>query len=231
MSVKFNEEVLINNVIFLLEQKGKNIRDFEREVGVPEGYIFARKEVLKPTPDFMRTCANERVLKEAEIPTVDFVLKAAEALHTSTDILLKINLAEAEDKNRRLISFVNDLLNRTFVKMALWSQTKVDEIGDCIVCALKTGEKVYLKRYGDEEVIPSRRAIWTRRASGRLMCISDGTDDEEVNKAVCDLYGIAHLAAVSPNSMLNFRDYLNSLKCDDVELECEYERNDDDLPF
>ena len=91
MSVEFNKQLMLDNISFMLKEFGKKIGELEAEAGVSPGYIS-------------RTSKDDKAK-----PGIDFIVKVAEALNTSVDTLLNIDLSGLTPTERYLISFLEKL--------------------------------------------------------------------------------------------------------------------------
>ena len=87
MGVEFDKKRMLENISFLLKEKGKKIGELETEAGVSVGYIS-------------RTSKDENAK-----PGIDFILKVAEALNISVDMLLKVDLTDLTPTEKYLLSF------------------------------------------------------------------------------------------------------------------------------
>ncbi len=104
MTDEFNKQVMIDNISFLFEGVWKKIGELESEAGVSAGYI-------------------SRISKEGNTkPGIDFIVKAAEALDTSIDTLLNVELADMTPTERYLISFLEKLKKDTLEDKLDWKK-------------------------------------------------------------------------------------------------------------
>lgn len=102
MSREFNKDLMIKNISLMLTEMCKKIGELEAEVGVSAGYIS-------------RTAKDPK-----SKPGIDFVVKVAEALNTSMDTLLNVDLGELTPTERYLISFLEKLKNDTLTDKLDW---------------------------------------------------------------------------------------------------------------
>lgn len=99
---------LFNNILFLIKEQGKKIGEFENEAGVSAGYI-------------------SRSSKDGNTkPGIDFIMKAAEVLNVSIDMLLRVDLASATATERYLIEFLEKLINETSFNWLNWDKESAD---------------------------------------------------------------------------------------------------------
>lgn len=115
MSVDFNKQLMLDNISFMLKEFGKKIGELEAEAGVSPGYI-------------------SRTTKDGNAkPGIDFIIKAAEALNTSVDTLLNIDLSGLTPTERYLISFIEKLKRDTADDKLEWVRFSADSLNrmDC----------------------------------------------------------------------------------------------------
>lgn len=110
MSVEFNKQLMLDNISFMLKEFGKKIGELEAEAGVSPGYIS-------------RTSKDDKAK-----PGIDFIVKVAEALNTSVDTLLNIDLAGLTPTERYLISFIEKLKRDTANDKLEWLRHSADSL-------------------------------------------------------------------------------------------------------
>lgn len=104
MSAFFNKKLVFDNISFMVKAMGKKIGELESEAGVSPGYIS-------------RTSKDEKAK-----PGIDFILKVAEALDTSIDTLVSVNLTDVTPTERYLISFIDKLKSDTLLDKLEWER-------------------------------------------------------------------------------------------------------------
>lgn len=102
MGSEFNKDLMIKNISFMLSEFGKKIGELEAEAGVSAGYISRTAKDTKSKPG------------------IDFVVKVAEALKTSVDTLINVDLSELTPTERYLISFLEKLKQDTLEDKLDW---------------------------------------------------------------------------------------------------------------
>lgn len=108
MSSEFNKDLMLKNISFMLSEFGKKIGELEAEAGVSAGYI-------------------SRTAKDAKSkPGIDFVVKVAEALKTSVDTLINVDLSELTPTERYLIAFLEKLKQDTLEDKLDWVRESAD---------------------------------------------------------------------------------------------------------
>ena len=110
MSAEFNKQLMLDNISFMLREFGKKIGELEAEAGVSPGYIS-------------RTSKDDKAK-----PGIDFIVKVAEALNTSVDTLLNIDLAGLTPTERYLISFIEKLKRDTAEDKLDWVRSSADSL-------------------------------------------------------------------------------------------------------
>ncbi|MBR6158454.1 MAG: helix-turn-helix transcriptional regulator [Lachnospiraceae bacterium] len=119
--MEFDKNTLFRNITYLLRKQGKKIGELESEAGVSAGYI-------------------SRTSKDSTKPGIDFILKAAEALHISIDTLLRVELTNLTPTEDYLISFLKKLEEDTVNDKLDWkcesegylnNKIYIDEHGVC----------------------------------------------------------------------------------------------------
>lgn len=104
MGAFFNKKLVFDNISFMVKELGKKIGELESEAGVSPGYIS-------------RTSKDEKTK-----PGIDFILKVAEALGTSIDTLVYVDLAGVTPTERYLISFIDKLKSDTLQDKLEWER-------------------------------------------------------------------------------------------------------------
>lgn len=110
MSTEFNKQLMLDNIYFMLKEFGKKIGELEAEAGVSPGYIS-------------RTSKDDKAK-----PGIDFIVKVAEALNTSVDTLLNIDLSGLTPTERYLISFIEKLKRDTADDKLEWIRSSADSL-------------------------------------------------------------------------------------------------------
>lgn len=110
MSIEFNKQLMLDNISYMLKAYGKKIGELESEAGVSPGYIS-------------RTSKDDKAK-----PGIDFIVKVAEALNTSVDTLLNINLSGLTPTERYLISFLEKLKRDTANDKLEWIRSSADSL-------------------------------------------------------------------------------------------------------
>jgi len=110
MSAEFNKQLMLDNISFMLKEFGKKIGELEAEAGVSPGYIS-------------RTSKDDKAK-----PGIDFIVKVAEALNTSVDTLLNIDLSGLTPTERYLISFIEKLKRDTSEDKLEWIRSSADSL-------------------------------------------------------------------------------------------------------
>lgn len=110
MSEEFNKDLMFKNISLMLSEFGKKIGELEMEAGVSIGYI-------------------SRSIKDTKSkPGIDFILKVAEALNTSVDTLLKVDLSELTPTEKYLITFLEKLKKDTLDDKLDWIIESADSL-------------------------------------------------------------------------------------------------------
>ena len=108
MYEEFNKKIMFDNISFLLKESGKKIGELETEAGVSPGYI-------------------SRSSKDGSAkPGIDFVVKAAEALGTSVDTLINVDMTSLTPTELYLISFLEKLKKDTAADKLEWNRESAD---------------------------------------------------------------------------------------------------------
>lgn len=108
MSAEFNKKLMLDNISFMLKEVGKKIGELEAEAGVSTGYIS-------------RTSKDDNTK-----PGIDFVINVAEALGTSVDTLINVNMAELTPTELYLVSFLEKLKKDTVADKLGWNRESAD---------------------------------------------------------------------------------------------------------
>jgi len=113
--MEFNKKRMLDNISFLLKEKGKKIGELESECGVSAGYIS-------------RT-AKDNSAK----PGIDFVVNAATALGVTVDTLLNYDLASLTPTERYIASFIAKLKVATNDDKLSWKKSHPEYLNnlDC----------------------------------------------------------------------------------------------------
>lgn len=110
MAIEFNKKLMFDNISFMLKEFGKKIGELEIEAGVSPGYIS------RTTKD------------ESGKPGIDFIIKVADALNTSVDTLLNVDLTSLTPTERYLISFLEKLKKDTVSDKLEWNRQSADSL-------------------------------------------------------------------------------------------------------
>lgn len=112
MRKSFNSKLMFDNIAFLVKESGRKIGELEAESGVSAGYI-------------------SRTSKDGGAkPGIDFVVKVADALGVSIDVLLNINLSELSPTERYLLSFLDKLRRNTLDFKLDWEPASADQLNN-----------------------------------------------------------------------------------------------------
>ena len=115
MKNEFNKKLMLDNIMFMLRELGKKIGELETEAGVSPGYI-------------------SRTSKDSNAkPGIDFIVRVADALNTSVDTLLSVDLAGLTPTERYLIAFIQKLKDDTISDKLDWVRESADSLNrlDC----------------------------------------------------------------------------------------------------
>lgn len=108
MNEEFNKKIMFDNISFMLKEVGKKIGELEADAGVSPGYI-------------------SRASKDGNAkPGIDFVVKAAEALGTSVDTLISVDMTSLTPTELYLISFLEKLKKDTAADKLEWNRESAD---------------------------------------------------------------------------------------------------------
>lgn len=108
MSEEFNKKRMFDNISFMLKEYGKKIGEIEASAGVSPGYIS-------------RTSKEENAK-----PGIDFIVNIANALDTSIDTLLNVNMTELTPTEKYLVSFLEKLKKDTVDDKIIWNIESAD---------------------------------------------------------------------------------------------------------
>lgn len=104
MNNSFDNALMFRNITLLVKTLGKKIGELENEAGVSPGYI-------------------SRTSKEPNAkPGIDFIMNVANALNTSVDTLVSIDLSELTPTEHYLISFIEKLKSDTVADKLNWER-------------------------------------------------------------------------------------------------------------
>ena len=110
MTNEFNKQLMLDNISFLLNAFGKKIGELENEAGVSPGYI-------------------SRISKEGNTkPGIEFIMKVADSLNTSLDLLLNVDLTEMTPNERYLVTFLEKLNKDTLDDKLDWNKESADRL-------------------------------------------------------------------------------------------------------
>ena len=107
----FNKERLFANIAHLLDKSDMKIGEFEAASGVHAGYVS-------------RTSKDEK-----SKPGIEFVVKAAQALQVSIDVLLKVDLIGLTETEKYLQRFLEKAQNDTLEGKLDWDRETQDSLG------------------------------------------------------------------------------------------------------
>lgn len=97
----YNKKTLFENISYLLAEKGIRVGELEREAGVSKGYIAHTRDTDNK-------------------PSIDFVLRVADKLEVSIDVLLGTNLSTLTPSDEYLLQFVQKLISDTVEDKLNW---------------------------------------------------------------------------------------------------------------
>lgn len=97
----FNRNRFLRNLFFSIKQSGKKMGELESEIGVSAGYI-------------------SRLGKGTAVPSVEVIMKLAEVLNISVDMLLKKDIDKLNDQEKYLMKFLNRLNDQTLSREVSW---------------------------------------------------------------------------------------------------------------
>lgn len=107
---KFNKQLMLDNIYYLLKKYEKKIGELETEAGVSPGYI-------------------SRISKEDNAkPGIEFIIKVADSLNISVDTLLNVNFTEITPTEKYLVSFLEKLNGDTLEHKLDWDKESVDRL-------------------------------------------------------------------------------------------------------
>ncbi len=109
MNENFNQNLLFNNIYYLVKKSGKKIGELEAEAGVSAGYI-------------------SRTSKEGSSkPGIDFIMNVARILNVSLEALLKVDFSKLTPTENYLLKFFQKLSSDTIDGKLEWNkETKYD---------------------------------------------------------------------------------------------------------
>ena len=123
----FDKKLFFDNVSYLVRKSEKKIGDLEKAAGVSPGYI-------------------SRTSKEGGAkPGIEFVMKIAEELHVSMDLLVRRNLLEMTPTEEYLSEFLVKLQQDTAGEKLVWNRETAEELNH-----MEAGEHPLLS----DEMIP-----------------------------------------------------------------------------
>ena len=110
MSNQFDKSLMINNILYLIKQRGVKIGELEMEAGVSPGYI-------------------SRINKEGNTkPGIDFIYNVSDVLNLDIDTLLKVDISNLTPSVRYMISFLEKLTQDTFSEKLEWNRESKDQL-------------------------------------------------------------------------------------------------------
>ena len=110
MNNSFDNALMFDNITLLLRTLGKKIGELENEAGVSPGYI-------------------SRTSKEPNAkPGIDFIMNVANALNTSVDTLVSVDLSALTPTEHYLISFIEKLKADTILDKLNWERETVKSL-------------------------------------------------------------------------------------------------------
>lgn len=108
--MKFNKQLMLDNIAYLLKETGKKIGELETESGVSTGYI-------------------SRISKDGNTkPGIDFIMNVADSLNVSINTLLNIDLTEMTPNEKYLLSFLKKLNKDTIDDKLDWNRESADQL-------------------------------------------------------------------------------------------------------
>ena len=110
MSIEFNKKILFDNIYLLIKQSDLKIGELETRAGVSPGYI-------------------SRASKEGTAkPGIEFIMKVADILEVSIDMLLNTNLAQLTPTENYLLTFIEKLRKDTADDKLEWRKETVKQL-------------------------------------------------------------------------------------------------------
>jgi len=110
VSNEFNQQLMLDNISYLLKETGKKIGELETDAGVSPGYI-------------------SRISKEGNTkPGIDFIMNVADSLNVSINTLLNVDLSEMTPNERYLLSFLEKLNRDTLGDKLDWNSESADRL-------------------------------------------------------------------------------------------------------
>lgn len=110
MTDEFNSSIIFDNIYYLARQRGKKIGELEGEAGVSSGYISRTSKDHKANPG------------------IDFVMRVADSLDVSLDMLLKVKLSEMSPTEQYMANFLDKLSEDTIAASLNWQVETPDEL-------------------------------------------------------------------------------------------------------
>jgi len=137
--ITFDKKRCLANIYFLAKEKNIKIGDLESAAGVSAGYLSRINKDDNETN-----------------PSIDFIVRVADALNTSIDTLINIELTGLTPTERYLISFIDKLKSDTSEDKLEWERSSADYLNrletDCngyVSHPLFSYETFYEKGEGD----------------------------------------------------------------------------------
>lgn len=110
MNVEFNKKILFDNIYLLIKQSDLKIGELETRAGVSPGYI-------------------SRTSKEGTAkPGIEFIMKVADILEVSIDLLLNTNMTQLTSTENYLLSFIEKLRKDTADDKLEWHKETAKQL-------------------------------------------------------------------------------------------------------
>lgn len=112
MAAEIDKDILIDNIQYLLKERGIKLGDFEKDTGMYPGYL-------------------SRLTKEPTAkPGFDFIINAADHLKVTVDSLIRHRFTGATPTEKYIESFLNKLISDTDADKLSW------DVGDSFLLSL-----------------------------------------------------------------------------------------------
>lgn len=110
MVKEFNKKLMLENIAFLVKERGLKVGELEAKVGVSPGYISRTSKEDGPTPG------------------IEFITNISKELRVSIDTLIFANMAEMTSTERYVASFLEKLERDTVADKLNWSRESADSL-------------------------------------------------------------------------------------------------------
>lgn len=111
MKKSFDLKRFLNNINYLIKIQNRKIGDVEKAADVSAGYL-------------------SRINKEGGKPNLQFAMNIAEALHTSIDSLLKVDMVNMTATEQYVLNFLNKVIDETSKDLLAWKRNSYDTLVD-----------------------------------------------------------------------------------------------------